>query len=118
MDNFLSFYKRDSVGKPTKNSKAHHQTTGRMMNMGNRNSLNLIGKTHGKQMNNSVIERFKNNKNTRELISAVDARQILKDFKINHSSQSYTKAINRTGIYIHFNQEKNKWFLTKNGGKP
>ena len=116
MNNFLSFYKRDS-SKPTKTSRMHHQTNGRLLGMGNRKGLNFVAKSHSAQMENPIIERFKNNKNAREMISSLEAKQILKDYKINHNPRSYTKAINRTGIYIHFNQETSKWFLTKNGGK-
>ena len=113
MDSFFSFFKR-SPSKPTKSSRTHHQTLGRMMNMGNRQHLNMVGKVHGKQMKNSTVENFLKNKNIKTNISRPVALDILKDFGMNHTpGQTYCKAINRTGSYIHYNHETQKWTLSK-----
>jgi hypothetical protein len=107
MTNFSSFYK-----KPTPHSREHQQTSIRSFN---RKHLNQVPNSKSQQKEDPLIDRiFKYDKRGKWLISKLDAARILKTYGIKHvPEKSYKKAINRTGIYINYNQLKDQYHLIK-----
>lgn len=107
MTNFYSFYK-----KPTPHSREHQQTPVRSFS---RKHLNQVPRSKSQQKEDPLIDRIvKYNKKGKWLISKPDATRILKTYGIKHNQEnSYKKAINKTGIYIDYNQLKDQYHLTK-----
>lgn len=112
MDNFLKFF-NSSKERFTPNTRVHHQNTVRGLN---RKSQNQVAKRYGWQAKkaNPIIDSIvKNNKIGKWNIGNSQAMQILKTYGINHQPKDYTKAINKTGINIHFDNKNNKFSLSR-----
>jgi hypothetical protein len=81
----------------------------------NRKHLNQVPRSKGIQKEDPVVDRLVKYKNKGSWnISKIDAQRIMKSYGIKHDpSRSYKKAINRTGIYINYNQSSDRYQLTK-----
>jgi hypothetical protein len=128
MDNFYSFYKKSNSlvdlpysmrnnGKETPRSSVHHQSIERTTSLRKSGKMNMVGRSHGAQMGNNTVEKFINSPSKiLPNLSWVVVKPILAAFNIKHDpslGEPYTKALNRTGAYIKYNPENEKWTLMK-----
>lgn len=80
-----------------------------------RKHLNQVPRSKGMQKEDPVIDRIvKYNKNGSWNISKIDAQRIMKTYGIKHlQGRPYKKAINKTGIYLNYTPQPERYQLIK-----
>ena len=118
MKTFQDFFNssKDNPSKErfTPNTRVHHQNAMRSVN---RKHQNQVASYYGfkKKKAHPFVDRIvKNDLYGNWNISNLVAEQILKTYGITHTpDKSYVKSINRTGINLSFNKEKNNFILSR-----
>ncbi|NBO36536.1 hypothetical protein EBU91_03225 [bacterium] len=113
MEKFSKFFNA-SKERFTPNTKTHHQIPIRSTN---RKSQNQVARYYGYagRKDDPIIDTIvKNKKKGTWNISIPSAQRILKTYGIKHTpDKSYTKSINRTGITINYDSNRNLFTLRK-----
>jgi hypothetical protein len=113
MDNFSKFFDL-AKQRATPNTRVHHQNPMRSIT---RKHQNQVARRYGYEAkkDDPVIDNIvKNKKYGKWNIGGAAAQRILKTYGIKHiAGKNYTKAINKTGININFDAQKNLFNLSR-----